>query len=149
MPESSWNRVIYWKLSSGFRVAFGWWLLSASVADTVLGLNSLLRCQLSPVSEIAVSCPDQKPVSERSDDDLQRRRPFLRRPLRPIDQNVNYTNFLIRIVSTLKGNLNFLGFALNYGFNDFLHDARQIASCVMMHAVGPLQMTLFCFRRLR
>jgi hypothetical protein len=48
MPESSWNRVIYWKLSSGFRVAFGWWLLSASVADTVLGLNSLLRCQLSP-----------------------------------------------------------------------------------------------------
>jgi hypothetical protein len=49
----------------------------------------------------------------------------------------------------LNGNLHFLGFALNYGFNDFLHGTRQVASCVMMHAMGPLQLTLFCFRGLR
>jgi hypothetical protein len=61
-----------------------------------------------------------------------------------IDQNVSYTNFLIRIVSALNGNLHFLGFASN-GFNDFLHGARQTASYVIMHALRPLQLNIILF----
>jgi hypothetical protein len=71
----------------------------------------------------------------RSDDDVQGCAPFQSDRFAPgIDQSVSNTNSLIRIVSTLNGNLNFLGFARNHGLNDFLHGARQTAGCVMMHA---------------
>ena len=38
-----------------------------------------------------------------------------------------------------------LGFALNYGLNDFLHGARQTASCVIMHALRSLQLNSILF----